>query len=64
MILNIHILRSGVKQVVFINECKYCEISNQMFFNVMFSFLKTKGKMVMTQILPFRMVHLINERRI
>ena len=29
-------------QLVFINECKSCEISNQMFFNVMFSFLKVK----------------------
>ena len=27
-------------KVVFINECKSCEISNQMFFNVMFSFWK------------------------
>ena len=45
------ILRSGVMQVVFINECKSCEISNQMFFNVMFSFSKTKDKLVMTKIL-------------
>ena len=35
-------LRSGLMQVVFINECKSCEISNQMFFNVMFSLSKTK----------------------
>ena len=30
-------LKSGDMQVVFINKCKSCEISNQMFFNVMFS---------------------------
>ena len=35
-------------QVVFINEGKSCEISNQMFFNVMFLFLKTKDRLVMT----------------
>ena len=35
-------------QVVLTVECKFCEISNQMFFNVMFSFLKTKEKLVMT----------------
>ena len=29
-------------QVVFINECKSCEISNQIFFNAMFSFSKAK----------------------
>ena len=29
-------------QLVFINECNSCEIINQMFFNVMFSFWKTK----------------------
>ena len=34
-------------QVVFINECKSCEISNQMFFNVMGTFLKTKDKLVL-----------------
>ena len=28
-----------------------CEISNQMFFNVMLSFSKTKDKLVITQIL-------------
>ena len=38
-------------QVVFINECKSCEISNQIFLNVMLSFSKTKDKLVMTQIL-------------
>ena len=42
MVLNIRILRSGVMQLVFINECNSCEIINQMFFNVMFSFWKTK----------------------
>ena len=36
-------LRSGVMQMVFINKCKSCEISNQMFFNVMFSFLENKS---------------------
>ena len=30
-------------QVVFINECKSRETSNQMVFNVMFSFSKIKG---------------------
>ena len=29
-------------QVVFINECQICEISNQMFFNAIFSFFKNK----------------------
>ena len=33
---------------VFINECKSCESDNQMFFNVMFSFLKTKDELVLT----------------
>ena len=46
-------LRSGVKQVVSINECKSSEcksseISNQIFFNVMFSFSKTKDELVLT----------------
>ena len=35
-------------QVVFINECKFWEISNQMLFNVIFSFSETKGDLVMT----------------
>ena len=39
-------LRSGAMQVVFIRECKSYEISNQIFVNVMFSFLKIKDKMV------------------
>ena len=39
---------SGVMQVVFINECKFCENSVKMFFNVMFSFSKTEGELVMT----------------
>ena len=34
--------------MVFINECKSCEISNKMFFNVMFSFSKTKSELVLT----------------
>ena len=38
-------------QVVFINECKSSEISNQMHFNVMFSFSKTKDEIVITKIL-------------
>ena len=37
-------------QVVFMNECKSCEIRSQMFFNVMFPFLKTKSDLVMTYI--------------
>ena len=28
-------------KVVFINECQSCEISNQMFFNAIFSFFKS-----------------------
>ena len=35
-------------QVVFINQCKSCEISNQMFFDVMFSFSKAEDVLVMT----------------
>ena len=38
-------------QVVLINECKSCEISNQIFFSVTILFLKTKDELVMTQIL-------------
>ena len=34
-------------QKLFINESKSCEIGNQMFFNVMFSFSETKDKLVM-----------------
>ena len=37
-------------QVVFINECKSYETSNQMIFNAMFSFLKTKDELIMTNI--------------
>ena len=37
-------------QIVFINECKSCKTSSQMFFNLMFSFSKTKVKLVMTYI--------------
>ena len=47
VILNIPLLRSGAIQVVFINDCKSCEISNQMFFSIMFSFLKAKDNLVM-----------------
>ena len=49
-VLNIPILRSGVMQMVFINECKSYETSNQMIFNAMFSFLKTKDELIMTNI--------------
>ena len=35
-------------KVMFINEYKSCEICNQMFFDVMFSFSKTKDELVMT----------------
>ena len=45
---SIPILKSAVMQVVFINECKPCEISNQMFFNVMFLFSKIQDELVMT----------------
>ena len=38
-------------QVVLINESKSSEISNQMLFNLMFSFSKTKDELVMTKIL-------------
>ena len=38
-------------QVMFINEWKTCEISNQMFFNLMFSISKTKAELIMTKIL-------------
>ena len=34
-------------QVVFINEGKSWEINNQVLFNVMFPFLRTKGELVM-----------------
>ena len=43
-------------QMVFINECKSCDISN-IIFNVMFSFLETKEKLVMTQILQNTISH-------
>ena len=33
---------TGVMQVVFINQCEYCEISN-----VIFSFSKAKDKLIM-----------------
>ena len=42
MILNILILRSVAMQMVLTSECKSCEISNQMFFNALFSFSKKK----------------------
>ena len=37
-------------QKVFINECKSCESSDEIFFNVTFSFSKTRDGMVMTNI--------------
>ena len=40
-------LRRGVTQMVFVNDCKSCESGNELFFNVMFSFSKTKDKLVM-----------------
>ena len=43
-------LRGDVMQVVYINECKFCEISNQMFSNVMLSFSKMNYELVMTNI--------------
>ena len=48
MILNIPTLRSGVMQAMFKNDSKSFDISNQVFFNVMFSFSKTKDKLFMT----------------
>ena len=53
---NIPIFRSAVMQFVFINVCKSCQISNQMFFNVMFSFSKTKGELFRTEILQNKVV--------
>ena len=41
-------IKKAVMLLVFINECKSYEVSNQMFFNAMFSFWKTKDKLVMT----------------
>ena len=38
----------AVMLVLFINDCKSCEISNKIFFNVMFLFSKTKDELVMT----------------
>ena len=32
------------QEIVFINECKSCEISNQMFFNVMFFIFRNKRR--------------------
>ena len=45
--LNIPMLRSGVMEMVFINECKYYEIRDQMFFNIIFSFSETSDILVM-----------------
>ena len=42
--MKITISRSGLMQVVFKNECKSCEISNPMSFNVMFCFHLRKQK--------------------
>ena len=46
--------------VVFMNEYKSCEISYQMFLNVMFSFSKTKDKLVMMQILHHKKIKLFS----
>ena len=58
-------------QVVFINKCKSCEIKNQMFFNIMSPFLKTKDQLVMKNIatqnylvVPFHMVCLMTQRHV
>ena len=40
----ITILRSGLMKVVLINECKSCEISNQMFFSVNVVIFEKKKK--------------------
>ena len=56
LILNITLLRSELMQAVFINECKSCEIRNEIFFNVMFSFSKTKEELVMTYILKNKII--------
>ena len=54
LILNLTVLRKGVMQMVFI-MCKSCEISNQMFFNIMFSFSRTNDGLVMTDILKIKL---------
>ena len=46
--VNIPISRHGVMQVVFVNECKSCKTSKQMFFNAIFLFLKIKDELVVT----------------
>ena len=42
-------------KMVFINECKSCEISNQIFLNAMFPFSKTKDKLII-QILQIKTI--------
>ena len=54
LILNLTVLRKGVMQMVFI-MCKSCEISNQMVFNIMFSFSRTNDGLVMTDILKIKL---------
>ena len=58
-------------QVVFKNECRSCEIINQMFFSVMFSFSKIKKNGYDINIAkqnylvaPFYTMCLINHRRV
>ena len=58
-------------QVVCINKGESCEIKNQMFFNIMFSFLKTKDQLVMKNIakqnylvVPFHMECLMTQRHV
>ena len=67
LILNIAILKSGVMQKVFINECKPFERSNQFLFSVIFLF-KNKSQIgneiniskYNYLVVPFYMVRLIN----
>ena len=43
-------------QVMLINERKSCEVYHQMFFNVIFSFSKTKAELIMTYILQNKII--------
>ena len=68
LILNIAILKSGVMQKVFINECKPFERSNQFLFSVIFLF-KNKSQIgneiniskYNYLVVPFYMMRLIEE---
>ena len=46
--VNIPLLRCGVMQVVFRNECKSCKTSKQMLFNAIFLSLKIKDELAVT----------------